>query len=225
MTNKPTDEAVERAAKQQDTEIGPGANPDVKCQCEHDRAQHIDGAWCRSCSCPEFTAAESFEDRLGDVDEREWMYVHLDTNGPQLGLLRQGFDDDVRGLTEDEECFGIELTTRSRAQKAERERDEWRKDAEDFSAIDALKAERVRAEAAKADLKEALDILERAIPQLSYAQSRARAAEAREQELREALEGSQDFIERVTKWTGSDPDECHEVLDAIRSALSNKDEG
>lgn len=36
--------------------------------------------------------------------------------------------------------------------------------------------------------------------------------------LVEALAGAEEFIERVTMWTGGDPDEVHEILAAIRSA-------
>lgn len=40
---------------------------------------------------------------------RRFRYVHLTATGPQFALADQGWGDDVRGLTEDEEYFGIKL--------------------------------------------------------------------------------------------------------------------
>lgn len=36
----------------------------------------------------------------------------------------------------------------------------------------------------------------------------------------EALEAAEEFIERVERWSGSDPDECHEILATVRTALT-----
>lgn len=49
------------------------------------------------------------------------------------------------------------------------------------------------------------------------------AAEERAERMSGALEGAEDFLERVTRWVGGDPDECHEVLVTIREALAADD--
>jgi hypothetical protein len=93
-------------------------------------------------SAKQSLAAESSEDRLGGVDEREWRLIHTDDYA--LGPMTQVEGPDLETLPSE-----LSVVPKARAQKAERERDEWRKDAEDFSAIDALKAERARVEAAE----------------------------------------------------------------------------
>lgn len=47
----------------------------------------------------------------------------------------------------------------------------------------------------------------------------ARGPAPSDAQLVEALEAAEDFIERTKQWTGSDPDEVHEVLATIRAVL------
>lgn len=57
------------------------------------------------------------------------------------------------------------------------------------------------------------------------AEERKRAAEEQADALRAVLDDAAEFIERVTGFTGSDPDEAHDVLDAISKALGKKEAG
>ena len=54
---------------------------------------------------------------------------------------------------------------------------------------------------------------------------RAEKAEEGAEALRAVMEDAAEFIERVTGFTGSDPDEAHDVLDAISKALGKKEAG
>jgi hypothetical protein len=51
-------------------------------------------------------------------------------------------------------------------------------------------------------------------------EARAVAAEAERDALRETLEDAEEFIETVTGWSGTDPDEADELLAEIRAALA-----
>lgn len=55
----------------------------------------------------------------GEAQGRRFRYVHLHVDGPQFALRDRGFGDDVRGLTEDEEHFGIELVPETRVAELE----------------------------------------------------------------------------------------------------------
>lgn len=44
-------------------------------------------------------------------------------------------------------------------------------------------------------------------------------AECEAYDAREALRVAAEFIDRVTEWTGSDPDEIHEIRDMLRLFL------
>ena len=51
-------------------------------------------------------------------------------------------------------------------------------------------------------------------------EERAVAAEAERDALREELENAEEFIETVTGWSGTDPDEADDLLAEIRAALA-----
>ena len=54
------------------------------------------------------------------------------------------------------------------------------------------------------------------------AHARAEEAEARVRALENALEGAQDFVERVERWSGGSPEEPQEIYDSIERALASE---
>jgi len=89
------------------------------------------------------------------MTRRRFRYVHLTPDGPQFALTGKGWGDDVRGLTEDEEHFGIELVPEP-----------------DYDALTEALAELVRLK----DLKDAQD-------DLAWTKAEKEAAWARAREL------------------------------------------